>query len=145
MKIKFLVPILVLVLLFGIAWPDMVWAQPSDDFLRDYEQGLYDDNERIGSGDDPSTLGGILQLIENQILSPLIGLLLTLALVVFFIGMVKYIRSAGEDDKNNAKQIMWWGIIALFVMVAVWGLVGILTNTFFPGGALNTPPTIPSF
>jgi hypothetical protein len=27
-----------------------------------------------------------------------------------------------------------FGIVALFVMVAVWGLVGVLTSTFFAGG-----------
>jgi len=97
-----------------------------------------------GGGGNTQTIAGILNLIVNQILNPLIGVLISLALVIFFIGVIKYIRVAGEEDKNDAKKIMWWGIIALFVMISVWGLVQILINTFFPGGVPPTPP-IPRF
>ncbi len=97
-----------------------------------------------GGGSRPDTIAGVLSLIVNQILNPLIGVLIASALVVFFIGVIKYIRVAGEEDKNEAKRIMWWGIIALFVMVAVWGLVQIVINTFFPGGVPARPP-VPRF
>lgn len=97
-----------------------------------------------GSGGSPDTIADILSLIINQILNPLAGLLIVLALVVFLWGMIKYLRVAGEEDKENAKRIMWWGIVALFVMVSVWGLVQILVNTFFAGGIPSAPP-IPSF
>ncbi len=36
------------------------------------------------------------------------------------------------------------GIIALFVMAAVWGLVGVLANTFgVQTGGAATPPEVP--
>ena len=97
-----------------------------------------------GSGGSPDTIADVLSLIVTQILNPLAGLLIVLALVVFLWGMIKYLRVAGEEDKENAKRIMWWGIVALFVMVSVWGLVQILVNTFFAGGVPSAPP-IPSF
>ena len=50
--------------------------------------------------------------------------------------------SVGED-KETGKQIMIWGIIALFVMVSVWGLVNVLSNTTGIGGAA-APTTIPT-
>src|SRR3989338_6244089 len=47
-----------------------------------------------------------------------------IALLVFFWGLVKFIFAQGnEEAKADAKKIMLWGLIALFVMVAVWGLV----------------------
>jgi TRAP-type C4-dicarboxylate transport system permease small subunit len=70
-------------------------------------------------------LGGTTTLFTNlynlvtQILTPLV---FTLALLMFFWGMVKYIKSAGTE-KDEGKKIMIWGIIALFVMSSVWGLV----------------------
>ena len=59
-----------------------------------------------------------------------------IALLVFFWGLVKFIFAQGnEESKADAKKIMLWGLIALFVMVAVWGLVG------FMAIALGVTPT----
>lgn len=42
--------------------------------------------------------------------------------------------------KEEAKTVMVNGIIALFVMVSVWGFITILTNTFVPLTGTHTPP-----
>lgn len=76
-----------------------------------------------------TTLGSLISAVNRKVLDPLIGLLLTLAIVVFFWGMVKYIRSLGEKEKKEGKDLMVWGIIALFVMVSVWGIVRLIANT----------------
>lgn len=62
-----------------------------------------------------------------------IPLLFGLALAAFFWGMVKYLLSAGGDEKALAegKKIMVYGIVALAVMASVWGIVEIVGNTFF--------------
>jgi len=52
----------------------------------------------------------------------LIPLVFTLALLFFFWGVAKYIWSVGTD-KEEGRKIMIWGIIALFVMSCVWGIV----------------------
>lgn len=70
-----------------------------------------------------TTLGDIFSNISSDILSPFIGLLLTAAVVVFFWGMVKYVYSLGEKEKAEGRWLMVWGVIALFVMISVWGLV----------------------
>lgn len=54
-----------------------------------------------------------------------------IALLFFFVGLAKYILNAGDEEKKSqGKSIMIWGIIALFVMVSVWGLVNLLADTF---------------
>jgi hypothetical protein len=59
-------------------------------------------------------------------------LVLALALLFFFWGVAKFILNADNDEKRTeGKKVMIWGIIALFVMVSVWGLINILANTFF--------------
>jgi hypothetical protein len=50
-------------------------------------------------------------------------LVAAIALLVFFWGLVKYIRKAGEGDVKEGRDLMVWGTIALFVMVSIWGLV----------------------
>ncbi|MCH7529515.1 hypothetical protein IIB50_00075 [Patescibacteria group bacterium] len=67
---------------------------------------------------------------------------LALALLYFFWGLAKYILSAGnEEKKTEGRNIMIWGFLALFIMVSVWGLVGILAETFNveTGGTIPIP------
>ena len=66
-------------------------------------------------------------------LSSLLPVLVGFALVVFFWGLIKYMWSAADSSEAHAqgRQLMIWGIIALFVMVSVWGLVEFLQLTLF--------------
>ncbi len=59
------------------------------------------------------------------------GILAGVALLVFFWGLVKYIVKADDEKaKEQGKNIMIWGVIALFVMFSVFGLVKFLQTTF---------------
>jgi LytS/YehU family sensor histidine kinase len=68
------------------------------------------------------------------IVNTVIPIVFALALLGFFYGLVKYIFS-GEHEKEAAKKTMIWGIVALFVMATVWGLVNWL------GDAVGVDPT----
>lgn len=58
------------------------------------------------------------------IIDLLIPIVIALALLYFFWGLAKFIRSAGsEDAREEGKQIMFWGIIAFFVIITIWGIV----------------------
>jgi hypothetical protein len=67
-----------------------------------------------------ASAAGILDtiVVVNRILGAVVPLLITVALIVF------------TEDKQKGIQIMLWGIVALFVMSSVWGLVALLQNTF---------------
>lgn len=52
----------------------------------------------------------------------IIPLVFALAMLFFFWGIANYIRKEGHE-KDEAKKVMIWGVIALFVMVSVWSLV----------------------
>lgn len=68
-------------------------------------------------------------LIKNSV----IPLLMTLAVAGFVYGIIKFfLNPDSEEKKKEGKSFMVWGLIAIFVMVSVWGLVGILRNTFLP-------------
>jgi hypothetical protein len=69
-----------------------------------------------------------LTCIINKSVIPLI---FALAIAMFVWGVVQYVINSNEESKREkGKQLMVWGIIALAVMVSIWGLVAILGNTF---------------
>ena len=50
-----------------------------------------------------------------------------IALLAFFWGLAKFIFSAGnEDAKDEGKRIMIWGVVALFVIISIWGIVSFI-------------------
>lgn len=69
-------------------------------------------------------LGNVETLVASigRIVNALIPIVFALALLVFFWGLVGYIWGK-ENDKEVAKKRMLWGVVALFVMAMVWGLV----------------------
>ena len=61
----------------------------------------------------------------GKIVNTLIPIMMALAVLAFFWGLVKYIASASDEAaKEGGKTLMIWGMIALFVMVALWGILG---------------------
>ena len=80
----------------------------------------------------------------QRILDIVIPIVITLALIYFFWGLAKFILSAGDEEKRKeSRGIMIWGIIALFVMVSVWGLVRFIGGTFgVQEGGAGIPPTV---
>ena len=58
-----------------------------------------------------------------------IPILISISVIVFVWGVFRYVIAEGED-KARSRDVMLYGIIGLFVMVSVWGLVTIVKNTF---------------
>lgn len=78
----------------------------------------------------------------TEILNFTIPLLIAIAVIILIVGIIKYI-TAGDDEegRKNARNLMIYGIIGLFVIISVWGLVAILEQTFDTGGGVV--PIIP--
>jgi hypothetical protein len=73
------------------------------------------------------------------------GILAALALLVFFWGLVKYIAKADDPkEKEAGKNTMIWGVIALFVMFSVFGLVSFLQASFGIDATNNSAPAVPT-
>jgi len=64
------------------------------------------------------------------ILDALVPILIGLALILFIYGIFKYVITSDEKTKTEAVNVIIYGVITLFVMVAVWGLVNLLIKTF---------------
>lgn len=78
------------------------------------------------------TIQGIICKIGN-ILDTLIPILVVLGVVYFIWGVVSYVIGDDEEAKKKGRDRMIYGIIGLVVIVAMWGLVGIVINTFGVG------------
>ena len=74
---------------------------------------------------------GIIGLIQfaNTALNDVMVLFITLAIVVFFWGLVRYIISDGEVRAAGLATI-FYSIVAIFIMVSIWGVIHLLQATF---------------
>lgn len=78
-----------------------------------------------------SDFKGLIQNIISCFLTPIVYLTIATSILVFLWGVFKFaIIDAGVKDKAAAKSFMFWGIVGIFVMVSLWGLVGVLQATF---------------
>jgi len=61
-----------------------------------------------------------------------IPLLLSLVLLIFMWGIVRYFFIKREDPASRVEgaKFMMWGVIAFAVIVSMWGLVSLLLNSF---------------
>ncbi|OGI92188.1 hypothetical protein A2933_01300 [Candidatus Nomurabacteria bacterium RIFCSPLOWO2_01_FULL_46_18] len=100
--------------------------------------------EFIGCAGIPlGTLEGILCKV-GDILNLIVPILIALAVVIFIWGVITYVVGGDEEAKKKGRQRMIWGIIGIAVIVALWGLVRVLTNTFGVGNIENINfPTTP--
>lgn len=88
------------------------------------------------------TVADFLNFFTCLISKSVIPLLIAAALICFIWGVLTFILHADDETKRKeGKLFIMWGIIGLFVMVSIWGLVNILVNTF---GTANVIPLLPT-
>ena len=77
----------------------------------------------------------------GKLIQYLIPITFGIAVIYFFWGLANYILNAGDDEKKKAgRAVMLNGIIALFVMVSIYGIINVLGNFT---GATNTAGNAP--
>ena len=76
------------------------------------------------------TLFGIINIIAGLI-NAATPVVVALALLYFFWGLATYILNSNDGEKQKeGRNIMIWGLLALFVMVSVWGIINVVRDTF---------------
>ncbi|MDP3646054.1 MAG: hypothetical protein Q8R25_03125 [bacterium] len=63
--------------------------------------------------------------------------LVVLGLVVYFYGISINILKMKDEGGEKVKAYFFWGVIVLFVMVSVWGILQILQKSLFGGDQFN--------
>ena len=65
---------------------------------------------------------------------PLLG---AIAFLMFVIGVGRFIRSSGNDtERQKTKNLLIYGIIGLFVLTTIWGIIAFIRKEF---GFTGTP------
>jgi uncharacterized membrane protein len=78
-------------------------------------------------------------IVENliSILKLTVPILIGLAVVMFLYGLFVYVVNSGDESKRKeGVQYIIYGLVGLFVMIAMWALAGILSNFFGTGFAV---------
>lgn len=86
------------------------------------------------------TLQNFVTKIGTVIVNPIIQVMFGLALVIFLWGVWEFVHGADSSDaRSKGVQHIFWGVIGMTIMVAVFGIIRILLNTF----GIDEPPTLP--
>lgn len=67
----------------------------------------------------------------SLIISPLILVVLACGFFLFVWGLVQFLWNLNEGGDNKVgKDHMLWGIVGMLIMVSVYGILNLLSNTF---------------
>lgn len=85
---------------------------------------------------------GIIIWASCLLMQLVVPFLFMLATVGFLYGVIKfYLNPENLEEKKKGKGFIVGGLIGLFVMTAMWGIVKVATNTF---GVTNAMPQLPA-
>jgi hypothetical protein len=71
----------------------------------------------------------VLIWVKCIIVIGVIPLIFTLAFVFFLWGVLRFVYASDIKQKEESKKLIWYGLLGLFVMVSVWGIIKILGDT----------------
>ncbi len=86
-------------------------------------------------------IGNLIKQIGGWV-ADLIPIMMSLAVLAFFWGLAKWLFTDGAEGKGEGLKIMMYGILAVFVMASLGGIVAFLqrsTNTGQNTGVINAP------
>jgi len=84
----------------------------------------------------------LLANINRYILNPFIGFLFVLASILFMFGLVRFYIAGEAKDREQGKRHMIYGILGMFIMLSVFGIMRLIIGTF--GIVLPSDVSIPS-
>ncbi|HAE36803.1 TPA: hypothetical protein DCX66_03450 [Candidatus Nomurabacteria bacterium] len=68
--------------------------------------------------------------VNDVIINPIIIFVFVLATVYFLYGLIQYLISPdNEEIRTSSKSHMLWGIVGMFIMISVFGIMNIILNT----------------
>lgn len=75
---------------------------------------------------------GLVEFLITEVLTSVAQLILALSVVWFLWNVMIFIKNSDSDEaRSKFREQAVWSIIAIAVMVSLWGLVSFFTNTFF--------------
>lgn len=76
-------------------------------------------------------LSGLLNYISCTLIKNVVPVILAVAMVAFIWGVIQmYINPNNEEARKKGKSYIIWGLVGLTVIISVWALVSIISETF---------------
>jgi hypothetical protein len=74
--------------------------------------------------------------VQQYLLVPIERVVFAAGMFLFVYGLVEFLWNIDEGSaQQEGKQHMLWGIVGVFIMVSVVGIIGIIENTFGIGNS----------
>jgi uncharacterized membrane protein YidH (DUF202 family) len=78
----------------------------------------------------PAQTESLITNILNEIVNPLISLMIGVAVIYFLWGVFEFIRNAeSSDERKKGGMHMLWGAIGLFIMVTAYGIMNLILGS----------------
>jgi len=75
-------------------------------------------------------IGELVKRVNTVILNPFIVFLFAVALGYFIYGVVEFLMNGGDPDaRATGRSHMLWGVVGMFIMMAVFGIMQVIINT----------------
>ncbi len=72
----------------------------------------------------------LLDRIVTYLIDPAVKVVFTLGLLVFFIGIVEFLWALKDGKPSETgKQHIIYGLVGMFIMVSVYGIISMIMNT----------------
>lgn len=76
------------------------------------------------------SVGALISNIKTAIVNPIIGIVFALAFLLFVWGVAVFLMKADDSTaREQGKNHIIYGLIGMFIMVSVFGILNIITNT----------------
>lgn len=86
----------------------------------------------------------ISQLVRTfvEVINLTVEVLSALALVLFFVGCVRYVyrSNMGGKTAGDDRKIIGWSLIALFILFSMWGILALFSKMVFNTGTATGEP-----
>ena len=86
-------------------------------------------------------LSSIVDAVQGQI-GAIPQLLIGIAVIYFLVAVMQYASGGDDKTRGEAKTKILYGLIAIFIMVSFWTVLGILGDTI---GQAPTPGSSPGY
>ncbi len=72
----------------------------------------------------------LIDRFVDYIINPMILIVFATGFFLFVWGLVQFIYKLDEGAQSSGKQHMLWGIVGMLIMVSVYGIIGLIDETF---------------
>ncbi len=86
----------------------------------------------VAFAQNPNQLYGIITIVKN-VLNYVMPIVIVLGVIYFIWNVIKYATNKEAEKREEAREAMIYGLIGLFVIVSIWGIIGFIGSTLGVG------------